>query len=168
MCRTRHPECLTPLVALLLVTCVAASSMGWPAPLPDFKIINSAGQSVSSNTIAPGDRWLLIYIRPQCGPCRTVLNTLNQNVLPGVPGKSVIILGGASVDETRSMAAAFPDLPFGQWYSDPQRSAYLQLALQGAPVVVGLQQNNIRWTLAGVNPDTEKFKSTLRSWIQGN
>jgi hypothetical protein len=142
--------------------------MGWPAPFPDFKIINSAGQSVSSNTIAPGDKWLLVYIRPQCGPCRAVLNMLNGNELPGAPGKSVIILGGASVDDMRSMAAAFPNLPSGQWYADPQRNAYLQLALQGAPVVVGLQQNTIRWTLAGVNPDAEKFKSALRSWIQGN
>jgi len=168
MYRIRDKRGLAWLPALVVVTAVAAVSMAVPGSLLDFQIVNSSGQSVSSNKVAPSDKWLLVYVQPQCAPCRTVVKMLNESELPGVANKVVLIVGGASSDATQSMALAFPNLPSTQWFADPQRTTYTQLSLQGAPVIIGLQQNTIRWALAGVNPDTPQFKSTLSSWVQGN
>lgn len=157
------------LLVALLALIVMASARTLPTPFPAFQIVSSANQTISTSQLPSSDRWLLIYIQPQCGTCQSVLKLLlNQNQLPTVLPKTIVLVGGAGADKVSSIASTYPDLPVAQWYGDPQRNGVSQLALTGAPVIFGLHQGNIQWTLAGALPDTDKFKSILTSWIQGN
>jgi hypothetical protein len=76
----------------------------------------------------------------------------------------VVIVGG-SLDDLKSTQSKYPDLSEASWYADTDKSAYAQLQLHGAPVVLGVRQQTIQWSLNGVLPDTNVSRSVLNTWV---
>jgi len=133
-------------------------------PLPVFTLDALDGRAVSSADVARAGKWLLIYVRPGCGPCDTLLDAIDPLVNPLVPARTVVVIGGVTPEGAAKLAVRFGDLKGAAWYADPQGAMAAALPLAGAPVVFGLNRTMIEWSLAGVVPDKAAVKSALVSW----
>jgi hypothetical protein len=78
----------------------------------------------------------------------------------------VIIVGG-SVDDLKTAQARFPELAAASWYADPNRSAFTLMKLTGAPMILGIKQRTIAWSLSGILSDVNVAKSILNTWLEG-
>lgn len=137
-----------------------------PVPLPAFAVINTAdGQTVKSSDLPSKGNWLLIYVTPKSHFCDEMLKSMKKDQYPDLPLNAIFIVG-STLDETRAMQAKYPDLAGAFWYADPTRAALAQMKLHGVPVVVGMNQQTMKWIVNGVIPDPKNFKAILNSWIQ--
>jgi hypothetical protein len=141
----------------------AAGSRGAEArPLPPFSVTTlDAATAERAAVIKPG-RWLLVYVRPQSAPSRALLGAL-EKARSAAAGSVAIVVAG-DVAAAKAMADGFPGLKTASWYADLHDRAFKDLRLAGAPVVLGLQDDAVRWSLAGVVPDRETLPSVLGSW----
>ena len=62
------------------------------------------------------------------------------------------------------MAAGFEGRLDAAWYADPDGAARRALRLTGVPVVLGLRDRSIQWTLSGGVADHRTLRSILGSW----
>jgi hypothetical protein len=135
-------------------------------PLPPFSLEALDGRPVSSVDIVQPGKWLLLYVRPGCGPCDTLLETIDPKANPIVPTRALIVIGGVNAQAAAKLAAHFGDLKGAAWYADPTRAMESALPLAGAPVVFGMKENMLEWSIAGVVPSAAAMKSALRSWVE--
>lgn len=136
-----------------------------PAPLPSFEVTTMGGDTVLSDQISLQGKWLFIYIKPRCGPCDSLLNLLRAETMSSAPQKIVIVVEG-DVENAKEMTRKYPDLIQAAWYADPAKSAFSQLRLQGAPVILGINEETIEWSVKGVFSNADNFKSILKTWIE--
>jgi hypothetical protein len=80
------------------------------------------------------------------------------------PRKVIVVVGGASVDEVKRMAAANPWIPQGSWYADTSGQLVAQLGLQGAPVIAGVKDGSVKWSYTGVPPKGLPLRSLMSAW----
>jgi len=153
---------ITGVIALLLL-----ASLAWgiqPVPLPSLLLTSAAGQTVKSADLPSQGNWVLIYIQPKSQFSDNLLRLMKRDLYPNLEQHAVIIVGG-SVDDLKSTQSKYPDLSQASWYADTDKSAYTQLQLHGAPVVLGLRQQTIEWSLNGVLPDSNVSRSVLNTWV---
>jgi peroxiredoxin len=87
---------------------------GLPAgtPAPAFALPDLAGRTVSLADYL-GQRLLLIFSDPDCGPCDALLPDLARLQNEAADGLQVVLVGRGSVEQNRSKAAAHDiDFPF--------------------------------------------------------
>lgn len=84
--------------------------------------------------------------------------------LQGAPQKLIIVVGGASVEELKAMAAAMPWIPQAVWYADPERQLTSKMKWQAAPVVAGVREGSIVWRYTGVPPEGLPLRSLMSNW----
>lgn len=154
-------------IAILLLFLVSAAMAGDPVPLPDFQLTSLDGQVVKSGDLPAKGNWLIIYVQPRSQFSDGLLRLLKREQYPALEKHAIMIVGG-SVDDMKTMRSRFDELNQAMWYADPARNAFTQLKLHGAPVVVGVKQQTITWSLNGVLPDTNVSKSILNTWISGS
>ena len=135
-----------------------------PVPLPSFQLTSADGQTVKSADLPSRGNWVIIYVQSKSQFSDTLLKLLKREQYPNLEQHAVIIIGG-SVDDLKSTQTKYPDLAAASWYADTDKNAYTQLKLHGAPVVLGIRQQTIQWSLNGVLPDTNVSRSVLNSWI---
>lgn len=80
------------------------------------------------------------------------------------PRKVIIVVGGASVEEVKRMAAESPWIPQGSWYADPSGQLVAKLGLQGAPVIAGIRDGAVKWSYTGVPPKGMPLRSLMSAW----
>ena len=133
-------------------------------PLPDFELTRLDGQVIRSSAEMPGDgKWLLIYVQRNCRPCDRLLNLVKQDEHPELVWRMVIINGGARAGAT-AMRDKRADIADAQWYADESRKAWTALRMTGAPVVFGVRDKTIQWSLSGMLKSDAEVKSVLSSW----
>jgi hypothetical protein len=149
------------LAAMVLGTAVTARAAE-PRMLPALNVTTLEGVSVESQTIVKPERWLLVYVRPQSGPSRSLLAAL-EKARGATPATVAIVVGGDRA-AANALAGDFPGLTLASWYVDARGEAFRALALTGVPVVLGMREGGIEWSLAGVVPDRKTLPSVLASW----
>lgn len=136
-----------------------------PMSLPTFDLLTLDG-APANNTQLPGQgKWLLIYVRPKCAPCESLFTLLRKDPSLDLSQKVVVIFGG-TIEEAKGMIKRFPDLAPATWYADPQKNAFSQLKLQSAPVVLGVRQSTVEWSISGLISDARETKSVLSAWVK--
>jgi hypothetical protein len=91
---------------------------------------------------------------------------LKKDQYPTLAQHAVIIVGG-SVDELKTAQTRFPELSSATWYADPNKSAFSLMKLTGAPMILGIKQQTISWSLSGILSDVNVAKSILNTWMEG-
>jgi len=156
------------IIRLLTIAAVAGLLAPAPAgaadrPLPDFAVTASDAATVSSAQLGDADRWLLIYIRPDCAPCDSVVYLWSDGDAPAAPSRVRVIVGAASPAVLAQVQAKYPLLNGAAWYADSNGEAARALGLTGAPVLLGMRGTAIAWTSHGLLPVT---RSQISAWIR--
>lgn len=137
-----------------------------PSPLPDFELTQLDGRTIPSRTAVPTQgKWLLVYVQARCAPCDRLLGLIKLDQYPFLPSRMLIVQGGASAADTILARQKFGDLETAQWYADGSRSAWTALQMSGVPMVFGMRDNVIEWSISGVFPSGDELKTILSSWV---
>lgn len=133
--------------------------------LPAFTLTTLDGRQVSSRDLVRTGNWLLLSIRPSCGPCDTLLRTIDPTAAPGVAQRVAVVVVGADAATAARLASGFSDLGGIAWYVDSGGTMKDALPVTTAPVVFGMRESTIEWSLAGIVPDAASMQTALVSWI---
>lgn len=150
------------MVFLLSMMAVAVE----PVPLPDIQLTAADGSTVKSSALPATGNWFIIYIQPRNQFSDNLLRLLKKDDYPTLAAHAVIIVGG-STDDLKTAQARFPDLASATWYADTNRSAFTLMKLTGAPMILGIKQRTISWSLSGVLSDVNVAKSIVNTWLAG-
>jgi hypothetical protein len=150
------------MVFLLSMMAVAIE----PVPLPDIQLTAADGSTVKSSALPTTGNWLIIYIQPRNQFSDNLLRLLKKDQYPTLAAHAVIIIGG-STDDLKTAQSRFPDLASATWYADTNRSAFNLMKLTGAPMILGIKERTISWSLSGVLADVNVAKSILNTWLAG-
>lgn len=221
--------------------------------MPAFVVTSLSGKTLKSAELPMRENWVMVYVRPDCGPCETVFRALGDerrshggprrgasgggvdlaeqsrreeayarfarreaaaksaagatatnsataattatpatsaSAKPGASGspdsmksaakpgaqrnyfanvedatrKLIIVVGGASVEEVKQMAARMPWIPEGSWYADPSNEVALKFKWEAAPVITGVSRNEVKWSYVGVPPQGLPLRSLMSAW----
>jgi len=133
-------------------------------PLPALTLTNLAGAAVTTVPSATDGAWLILYVQADCSRCDQILDATRQDKHSRLAARLTVIVAGARRAELEAVAARFPHLPRGAFYTDPARSVLTRLKLPGVPVVIGLRGRTMEWSLSGV-ADVAAMESVLASWV---
>ena len=163
-----HRRALTfVLLAALLPAAQPAHVRAQQAPLPEFAVQALDGEEVQSGELSTQQQWLLVYVRPNCAPCRDVFKVFEQSrSQAGLTGKVVVVVGGATLEEANAFAERMSWLPRSVWHVDVSRRAAAALSVKGAPTVYGVRQGKVEWDLKGATDGLRRLKSILESWVE--
>jgi hypothetical protein len=133
-------------------------------PLPAFELTALDGGAIRSGDLVRKGQWLLIYLRPACAPCDTLLRTIDPKTAGPLPTRTVVVIGGVDAAGASKLAAGFKELPGIAWYADPTAAMSAVLPVAGAPVVFGMRADMVEWSIAGIVPSTASMQTALMSW----
>jgi hypothetical protein len=155
------------LLAILAELCLSPASRAIaPTPLPALSLQGLDGSAVSSTTWQLRGKSLVIYVRGNCRTCFALLGHLSKKDYPALPRHTTIIVSDVSAEEVKTWLHIYPDLTEATWYLDPSKAAATALHLQGAPVILGLKDNVVKWALSGEMQKTAQQKSVLNTWCK--
>jgi hypothetical protein len=149
---------------VLLLSIMAAAVE--PVPLPDIQLTAADGTTIKSAALPTTGNWLIIYIQPRNQFSDNLLRLFKKDQYPTLAQHAVIIVGG-SVDDLKNAQARFPELALATWYADTNRSAFGLMKLTGAPMILGIKQRTIAWSLSGILADVNVAKSIVNTWLEG-
>jgi len=143
----------------------AALGARQPIALPDFELTGLDGEPIGSRSGLPSTgKWLIVVVQPNCRPCDTLLRVVKQEEHPQLPPRMVIIAGNTDGAGVTRMRDTLTDLAGAHWYADPSRKASISLKVSGVPMVFGVRNTTIEWSLSGGLPSDAQVKSILASW----
>ena len=157
-----RPAAVVSLAACLALGAVAVARAAEPRTLPAFTVTALDGTATGRQAVVKTGRWLLAYVKPQSAPSRSLLAALEK--ARGATASGVVVVVGADTTAAKALADEYPELKSAGWYADARGTAFKELRLTGVPVVLALQDDTVRWSLAGVAPDRETLPSVLGSW----
>lgn len=158
----RYKIAASLILVLSLVTLAVAID---PFPLPAMQLTSVDNSPVQNSDLPSKGNWLLIYVQPNSQFSDNLLKLFKREQYPGLEQHAIIIVGG-SVDELKNAKAKYAELNQAPWYADTTKNAFTQLKLHGVPVILGVKQQTVEWSLNGVLPDTNISKSIVNTWIQ--
>ena len=167
--RSNHLISRVPLIGLFVALIALPATAGSrPAlgnsPLPDFNVRALDSTPVRSGNIAMRGKWLLIYVNAGSPQSMGLLKRLLQKDFPGVAVRTVIISAGFPSQQTQMLRKSLPDLSSAAWYADPARSSAAAMKYRALPLVLGMQDNTIKWALSGNPSDIRQLQSALIPW----
>ena len=158
---------LWTLVGAVLALIVAAMPAAAQAkrPLPDFTVQGGNGPVRSSALVGDG-RALLIYLQPDCRPCDTLVQLLGEWQSDALIARTVLLVAGDMTQAERVVKALPESVGNVRVYADRDGTAAAALQLSGAPVLVGIDERQSDWTVAGVLANVAMLESIVRSWVE--
>jgi hypothetical protein len=147
---------------MMLLTAAAIE----PVPVPDFQLTATDGSVVKSSALPSTGNWLIIYVQPRSQFSDNLLKLFKKEQYPTLAQHTVIIVSG-SVDDVKTAQTRFPELAPATWYADTDKSAFGLMKLTGAPMILGIKQHTIAWSLSGILADVNVAKSILNTWLAG-
>ena len=100
--------------ALVAASIVAAGSIVIAVermPLPAFTLTAGDGTVVTSDRLVQPGSWALIYVAPDCAPCRAVLRSIDRDERK-VPGRRlVIVVAGTMLTASSPKPLGIPACP---------------------------------------------------------
>ena len=152
---------------LMLVIAVAPIEAREQRALPAFTVTTPGGEAASGQQLSAEQRWLLLYVTPGCRSCDQLMASLKEWHTPQLAARTVIVVRAKPAEAAEYMASHLPaEASDVSWYADTASSAWLALALTGAPVLVGVESGQIKWTISGVLNDPAALEPVVRSWIE--
>jgi thiol-disulfide isomerase/thioredoxin len=134
-------------------------------PLPPFDLVSPSGVVVTATRFAADERWVLVYVAPNCGSCDRLLAALAQwrTTLP-VNHIAVVVESDADVarryvDEHGIEAAGFA------WYADVGGAGARAMDVQRLPALAGLGNGELSWSIDGVLNQPEAVEPAVRGWL---
>ncbi len=124
-----------------------------------------SGTPVGSAQLSQAPRWILLYLTADCRVCDDILRTLEVFQDPPLSGRVVIVVGGGAPEGIIALIGAREKIAFLGWYADPDWSAYKALPISGTPIVFGIREGIIEWSLDGPPWDDTTINSILRDWV---
>jgi hypothetical protein len=134
-------------------------------PLPVFPLHALDGSVVQSTDAVPDGRTVLIVVQEQCEPCETLFRAIKTKDKPELPEDLVVVVTAANHADAERMKAKYKDLENAKWFADPDLAGYTALQLKGLPVVHGLRDRSIEWSLSGASVPAARFLSMLTNWV---
>src|SRR5262245_12376492 len=159
---------LTTMLIATAVTALRASTPGTaaPIPFPDVELTRLDGVVIRSTGEIPAEgKWLVVYVQPNCRPCDALLRLVKEPQHPGLPPRMIVIVGGVGAAEAGRMRQMMVDLAGASWYADPARGMGSALQLTGAPMIFGVRDLTIDWSLSGGLPSPGDVTSILTGWV---
>ena len=154
------------VAGVIAVLCLAALAAAVePVPLPALQLTSIDNLPIKNSDLPAKGNWLLIYVQPKSQFSDNLLKLFKREQYPGLEQHAIIVVGG-SVDDLKGVKAKYADLDQAIWYADTTRTAFTQLKLHGVPVILGVKQQTIEWSLNGVLSDISVAKSIVNTWIQ--
>lgn len=156
-----------PLVFVSVIVVCTSTRAGnaFPTAMPDFQISRDDGTTLSSTQIPQSGKWLFVYLKQNCAGCERFLRIFNKVDNPALPPHVVVVVGGMPPDKLDALISKFPELAQAQWYADPGESAVSPLQIKGSPIIFGVHDSTLNWSIVGVpGGDSRKLKAIFKSW----
>lgn len=157
---------LTTLILLLSMAVMPIEAREQRA-LPPFLVLTPAGAEAQGQQLSTEQRWLLLYVTPNCRSCEQLTASLKEWHSSQLAARTVIVVRATPADAATYISSHLPqeaaDVP---WYVDATASAFGALALTGAPVLVGIESGEIKWKISGVLNDPHALEPVVRSWVE--
>jgi|SRR5579864_408155 len=153
--------------AILLVLLTAPGAPARAAVLPRLELIapDRSVTNVTQLSIASG-KWIFIYVHANHSASEELLRRLSKTQYAGVPQRTVIVLGGVGADGLASFTARHPQLAAALWYADPVKKTRAVLKLSGTPIILGVDNQEITWSLNGLPRDDRWTQSMFTTWVK--
>lgn len=152
---------------ILLAMAIAPLEAQQQRPLPAFTVVAPGGAAAPSQQLSTEQRWLLLYVTPGCPSCDQLVASLKEWHTPQLAARTVIVVRANAADAAAYMTAHLPvEAADVSWYADTTSSAWQALRLTGAPVLVGIESGDIKWSISGVLNDPNALEPVVRSWIE--
>jgi hypothetical protein len=137
-------------------------------PLPAFSVVSADGRELRIADLSTGGRWMLVYLSPESAPSGRLLRLLKDWTIPQLLPRTAVIVRGDPAAAQAYLVKRAPEeiLPSLTWYADPRHEAWDALNLHGTPVLMGVADGQIVWTLAGVLNRPESLESIVRTWME--
>lgn len=132
--------------------------------LPKVEVKSLDGRALGSHQLSSPSKWALVYIQPHCDPCEDLLRAFKGSGEQADWGQKLKIVVGGGEEEAKLVAERFAWLPESSFHADSAGALARELKLTGAPVIFGLQRENIEWSLAGMPSDSRTLRSILTTW----
>ena|SRR5947209_12322108 len=155
----------TIAIAIALLCLLTLAAAVEPVPLPALQLTSVDGQPIKNSDLPSKGNWLLIYVQPKSQFSDNLLKLFKREQYPGLEQHMILVVGG-SVDDLKATKSRYAELDQATWYADTNKDAFTQLKLHGVPVVLGVKQQTIEWSLNGVLSDVNVAKSIVNTWIQ--
>lgn len=152
-------------VAVAVLCLMTLATAVEPVPLPALQLTSADGQVVKTSDLPSKGNWLLIYVQSKSQFSDNLLKLFKREQYPGLEQHAVIVVGG-SLDDLKAVKSRYAELDQAGWYADVNKDAFTQLKLHGVPVILGIKQQTIQWSLNGVLSDVNVAKSIVNTWIQ--
>ncbi len=157
---------LTAAAAMAWLLCMSGVVLAInPIPMPDFQLTTLDGESIKSAELPAKGSWLLVYVQATSHYSDQLLKSFSKDRYPSLPANAVFIVGGTP-DDAKATKAKYADLSSATWYADPSKAAFSQLKLHGVPVILGVRDQKLQWSINGILQDYKTMQSILSSWIQ--
>jgi len=149
------------ILSLHVVFAAAIVFAAEPVQLPEFSVQRMDGSTSKTSEWSLQGKWLLIYVehRPDA-----LLRRLSQPEYSQLESRTIIVLGGIPLHDAQVLQNRFPQLGGASWFVDVPKNATVALNLQGAPMIIGVQDRTVRWRVNGFPRDPKFLQSLLTTW----
>jgi len=150
---------------ITVVALSAAAGANERRHLPVFRLTDVTGQAVSSGQLTRAGNWLLVYVRPDCRACDAVLQSVEADDAPWLAPRIAVVVQAVDLAAVEATQRRFPSLAGATWYGDAAAGARA-LRVTNAPVVFGVRDGIIEWSVAGVLSDATDVKTIMANWAR--
>ena len=121
----------------------------------------------SGVVLSPSSKWLLVYLDPVTAPNRKLLGLLKEWQTPQLIARVVLVIDGKPADGRAWLEKELGDQPPPlAWFADADGSAAKALKAAGTPMLLGVRDGQVEWTLVGVLSRPKSLESIVRTWTE--
>ena len=158
-----RPVAVTAAMTALLVA-ASTGVFADPRTLPPLSLTTLEGVAVEQGAVPRPGQWLLVYLLPQSGACRALVGQLEP--LAAGAGARIVVIAGPDAAQAKTLLQAHPALANATVFLDPSSVSLQAIGLKGVPMVFGMRDTAIQWTLGGTLSDPRKLESILGTWLR--
>ena len=134
--------------------------------MPAFTVTRLDGALVDSRQLTAETQYVLLYVTPDCRPCDRLLALIRSANSPQFTSRVVVIVSGETTAGAGYVSRQIPaEAGPLTWYADTDGGGYRALRLSGIPVLVGVKDGHVMWSVAGVLNDAATVESVIRTWV---
>lgn len=131
-------------------------------PWPKVELVAADGSTVASDRVARAGTWIVVYVSADCAACDPVLTSVTR--LGEAAARTVVVVAG-DAQALSKVTAAYTTLADVTWLADPSQALAVPLRAQSVPIIVGMRDRTIEWTIAGVLANQAEIGTVLASWL---
>ena len=136
--------------------------------VPEISLLDREGRQVSIKTAIGKQTVVAIYLVPKTAPSERLLEAMKAWTPPIDPRRVILVVDGQSPDAGQWLSSRLPangeGVPLAFFDLDGSGRAALQVS--GGPTLLGIEDGEIRWDLAGVLNDPAALEGPIRAWTK--